>query len=120
MGAEQPRGPVAAEAEEVVALCVKLAREGMSDVAIGERLGLDRSTVAKKRVRGGVRRPRNVITAEQRAKIDVLADDGVSVNEIAHTVGASWPTVAKQRPDAVWGTQQSAEWGAYFRRLQGK
>lgn len=99
---------------------VRLAREGMSDAAIGDRLGLDRSTVAKKRVQGGVRRPRNVITPEQRAQIDAFANDGVSVNEIARTVGVSWPTVAKQRPDAVWGTQQAAEWGAYFRRLQGK
>lgn len=114
-------GPTAVETgagvrDELVDVCVKLAREGMSDVAIGVRLGLDRSTVAKKRVKGGVRRPRNVVTSEQRAQIDDLADDGVSVNEIARTVCVSWPTVAKQRPDAVWTTQQAAEWGAWHRK----
>lgn len=56
------------------------------------------------------------VTREQELAIDVLADDGVSVNEIARTVGLSWPTVAKRRPDAVWSAQEAAQWGAWCRR----
>jgi hypothetical protein len=51
--------------------------------------------------------------------INVLADDGASVNEIARTVGLSWPAVANRRRDAVWTRQKSAEWGAMHKRMHG-
>lgn len=105
---------------ELIERCADLARRGLSDRAIAERLGIHPNTATKKRVLGGVRRPHPTITAEQVAQIDALADEGVSVNEIARTVGVSWPTVANRRPDAVWSAQEAAEWGAYFRRVQGK
>lgn len=54
------------------------------------------------------------------AEIDRLADDGASVNEIARTVGVSWPSVAKRRPDAVWSTVDAARWGAmHAKRYKG-
>ena len=105
---------------ELMKRCTELAHEGLTDVQIAERLGIHPNTATKKRVLGGVRRPHPIITAEQEAKINKLADDGVSVNEIARTVGVSWPTVAKRRPDAVWDAQKAAEWGAFFKRLQGE
>ena len=107
-------------ASELVERCASLALQGLSDAAIAERLGIHPNTATKKRVLGGVRRPHPIITPEQETQIDVLADEGVSVNEIARTVGVSWPTVAKRRPDAVWSAQEAAEWGAFFRGQQGK
>ncbi len=106
--------------EDLTARCAQLARQGLGDAEIAERLGIHPNTATKKRVLGGVRRPHPTISAEQVAQIDVLADEGVSVNEIARTVGVSWPTVAKRRPDAVWSAKEAAEWGAFFKRLQGK
>lgn len=62
----------------------------------------------------------NAISATQEAQIDTLADDGASVNEIARTVGVSWPSVAKRRPDAVWPVQKAAQWGAmHAKRFRG-
>lgn len=106
--------------EDLVARCTQLAMAGLSDSQIAERLGIHPNTATKKRVLGGVRRPHQIITAEQKSQINKLADDGVSVNEIARTAGVSWPTVAKRRPDAVWDSQKAAEWGAFFKRIQGK
>lgn len=57
------------------------------------------------------------VTDDHERMIDLLADDGASVNEIARTVGLSWPTVAKRRPDAVWSAQEAAVWGALHKRL---
>lgn len=105
-------------AEWLVERCSALAQEGLSDAVIAERLGIHPDTVTRKRVRGGVRRPHQSVTASQEAQINALADDGASVNEIARTVGVSWPTVAKRRPDAVWSMQEASEWGAYHKRLQ--
>lgn len=60
------------------------------------------------------------ITPEQEARINSFADEGVSVNEIARTVGVSWPSVAKRRPDAVWSAQEAARWGAmHAKRFRG-
>ena len=106
--------------KDLIARCSDLARQGLEDSEIAERLGIHPSTATKKRVLGGVRRPHPVISEEQLEQINALADEGVSVNEIARTVGVSWPTVAKRRPDAVWSAKEAAEWGAFFKRLQGK
>lgn len=105
---------------ELIERCADLASRGLSDKAIAERLGIHPNTATKKRVLGGVRRPHPTITPEQEMQIHALADEGVSVNEIARTVGVSWPSVAKRRPDAVWSRQEAAEWGAFFKRQWGK
>lgn len=106
--------------EELIERCSELARQGLGDNEIAERLGIHPNTATKKRVLGGVRRPHPVISAEQESQINVLADEGVSVNEIARTVGVSWPSVASRRPDAVWSAQEAAQWGALFKRQQEK
>lgn len=94
-----------------------LARQGLSDAQIATRLGIHRDTATKKRVQAGLRRPHTVITTDQEQMINRLADDGVSVNEIARTVGLSWPAVAKRRPDAVWSSRDAAAWGRMHRTV---
>ena len=101
----------------LVERCAELARQGLSDAVIAERLGIHKRTARKKRRQAGIMHPRPQVTAEQEAMINRLADDGVSVNEIARTVGVSWPSVGKRRPDAVWSSQQASEWAAMHRRI---
>lgn len=101
---------------DLVQRCGLLARAGLSDKQIAERLGIYPDTATKKRVAAGVRRPHPVVTAEQLREINRLADDGASVNEIARTVGLSWPAVASRRPDAVWSSSEAAAWGRMHRR----
>lgn len=104
---------------DLVERCGALARQGLSDAQIAERLGIPPDAAKRKRVRAGVRRPHTVVTQEQEAEINRLADDGASVNEIAHTVGLSWPAVACRRPDAVWTTREAAAWGRLHRSTGG-
>lgn len=101
---------------DLVTRCGELARQGLSDKQIAERLGIHRNTATKKRARAGVRRPRTVVTLEQEQTIRLLADDGASVNEIARTVGLSWPAVAVRVPGAVWTSHEAAAWGAMHRK----
>ena len=101
----------------LVERCGQLARQGLSDADIAKRLGIHKDTARKKRGAAGVLRPHARVTADQEAAINRLADDGVSVNEIARTVGISWPSVGKRRPDAVWSRQQASEWGALHCRI---
>lgn len=100
---------------DLVGRCGELARIGLSDAQIAERLGIHRDTATKKRVRAGVRRPHRRITAQQERIINMLADDGASVAEIARTAGVSWPSVSKRRPDAIWSSDDAAVWGAMHR-----
>lgn len=60
------------------------------------------------------------VTTAQEEQINRLADDGASVNEIARSVGVSWPSVATRRPDAVWSRMEAARWGAmHAKRFRG-
>lgn len=91
-----------------------LAGESAASIAIG--LGVSSRTVTRWRARLGIAKaaaPR--LTGEQEARIQSLADDGCSVQEIARTVGCSYTAVRRRRPDAVWSREQCAEWMVLMR-----
>lgn len=119
MGHSEQQLELAAHRKQLV---VQMTRGGSTASEIASTLGISANTVRniRRKTRVLAREPNRRVTAEQEQRIQEMAVDGVSINEIARTLRISFPAVKVRAPWAVWDTKKCAEWGAFHRKPNRK
>lgn len=94
-----------------------LAGQGWSNAALRERFGCSEITITRlRKLTGTVTAVR--MTAERRARIAAMLDDGMSFKEIHRTEGADMSTLRKHFPGRNWTPQEASAHTAALRELE--
>lgn len=109
-------------AEHRKQVVIQMTRGGSTASEIASTLGISANTVRniRRKTRVLSREPNQPVTDEQERRIQAMAEDGVSINEIAKTLGLSFPAVKTRAPWAVWDSKKASTFGAYHRKLSLK
>lgn len=93
----------------------RLYRSGVPLTDLAARYGVLPGSLSRLRKSLGLPSRQRTMTADRRARIEALLDEGLSYKEIHRTEGADMETLRRHFPGRAWTVEQRAEHAATLR-----
>lgn len=95
-----------------------LARQGLDNATIADKLKISSRTVARAKACAGIAKPPRRASEDDKLKAKILLHDGASYQEVSRTIGWDGETIANWHPGFTFTKRQTGQASALSRRMR--